>query len=112
VTGYCDDCGNTLCVCDEPGVRAGVTVPDPCNPKVRDAFLTDLGSRVTMTTVGPTMTTVHHPVDGEYFVRRSVVATWTPAPPPLITEDVVIWLKGTYDSVILHPGGTYTEVPA
>jgi hypothetical protein len=90
----------------------GVTVPDPAHPKVRDAFLTDLGSRVTMTTVGPTMTTVHHPVDGEYFVRRSVVATWTPAPPPLITEDVVIWLKGTYDSVILHPGGTYTEVPA
>lgn len=104
-----------------------MTVPNPAHPKVRDAFLTDTGARVTMATVGPTMTTVHHPIDGEYFVRRSVVATWTPAPPPLITEDVTLCREGDYGpwtssldywpligdrSLVIHPNGTWTEVPA
>jgi hypothetical protein len=99
-----------------------VTIPDPAHPKVRDAFLDADGTRVTMATVGPTMTTVHHPVDGENLVRRSVVATWTPAPPPLIAKDVAVLFCNGYvhnatgcpncRPLVLHPNGTWTEVAA
>jgi hypothetical protein len=102
-----------------------VNVPDPARPRVRDAFLDDDGTRVTMATVGPTVAIVRHPTDGDNIVRRSVVATWTPAPPPLITEDVTLYVyddsehicaDGSWGdaaaTIILHPGGTYTEVPA
>jgi hypothetical protein len=105
-----------------------VNVPDPARPRVRDAFLDDDGTRVTMATVGPTVAIVRHPTDGDNIVRRSVVATWTPAPPPLIEDDVTFhewrseitsgWTEvshpiyATGNVIVLHPGGTYTEVPA
>jgi hypothetical protein len=102
-----------------------VNVPDPANPKVRDAFFTHLGQRATIATVGKMWVLAHYSDGIESPSSRSVVATWTPAPPPLITEDVTLYVyddsehicaDGSWGdaaaTIILHPGGTYTEVPA
>jgi hypothetical protein len=102
-----------------------VTVPDPANPKVRDAFFTHLGERATIATVGKAWVLAHYSNGVESPSSRSVVATWTPAPPPLIEQDLtLVVLPGghvtnglafnpdDYPTIILHPGGTYTEVAA
>jgi hypothetical protein len=107
------------------------TTPDPANPKVRDAFLDTIGRRVTIATVGAKWTLVHYPSGDEYPVLRSDVACWTPAPPPVITEDVTLrektlspcskWWSSTganevnYDTgraIVIHPDHTWTEVAA
>jgi hypothetical protein len=106
------------------GVQASPT-PNPAEPKVRDAFITEGGERVTIAVVGKEWTLVHYPDGSESPRLRQTVATWTPAPPPLITEDVVLrkwtgpmtgrqfwmmdavpWAEG---AITLHPNHTWSE---
>jgi hypothetical protein len=105
------------------GVQASPT-PNPAEPKVRDAFITEGGERVTIAVVGKEWTLVHYPDGSESPRLRQTVATWTPAPPPLITEDVVMRVSrlghicsnevSVGDSradgmITLHPDHTWSE---
>jgi hypothetical protein len=100
------------------GVQASPT-PNPAEPKVRDAFITEGGERVTIAVVGKEWTLVHYPDGSESPRLRQTVATWTPAPPPLITEDVVLFVSprhicGRRDGgcecvVTIHPDHTWSE---
>jgi hypothetical protein len=98
-----------------------VTIPDPAHPKVRDAFITDHGERTTIATVGKAWVLVHYPNGVESPVSRTLLATWTPAPPPLITEDVTLYVHDAETIVmsgpcsdcrpfVIHPDHTWTEV--
>jgi hypothetical protein len=104
-----------------------VNVPDPANPTVRDAFFTHLGERATIATVGKAWVLAHYSNGVESPSSRSVVATWTPAPPPLIEQDLTLYvsefghvcsnevLVGAdihVRSFTVHPNGTWTEVAA
>jgi hypothetical protein len=99
-----------------------MTVPDPANPKVRDAFIAPDGARVTVATVGKAWALVHYRDGVESPVSRTQLATWTPAPPPLIAKDVAVLFCNGYvhnatgcpncRPLVLHPNGTWTEVAA
>jgi hypothetical protein len=97
-----------------------VNVPDPADPKVRDAFISASGSRVTIEAVGSVWVLIRYPNGDELPTKRDHVAEWTPAPPPLITEDVVLFVSprhiygqrdgGHEGTIVLHHDGTWTEV--
>jgi hypothetical protein len=86
---------------------------------VRDAFITTEGQRATIAVVGKEWLLVHYPNGDETPRLRTTILDWTPAPPPLITDDVTLYLYrghicswklgGPGDpALVLHQNGTWT----